>query len=85
MSPILESENTEENTENFTFETCFVATRNIKSIFMPPPPPLEKGGHIASHLSVRRSVGMSVSFNLVQLITQERFVPEASNLVQQCR
>ena len=30
---------------------------------------------------VRRSVGMSVSLNLVQLKTQERFSPEASNLV----
>ena len=40
-------------------------------------PPFEKGGHIALHLSV----GMSVSLNLVQLITQESFAPEASNLV----
>ena len=40
-------------------------------------PPFEKGGHIALHLSV----GMSVALNLVQLITQERFAPEASNLV----
>ena len=31
--------------------------------------------------SVCRSVGMSVSLNLVQLITQERFASEASNLV----
>ena len=48
-------------------------------------PPFEKGGHIALHMSVRpsvgRSVGMSVSLNLVQLITQEDFAPEASNLV----
>ena len=52
-------------------------------------PPFEKGGHIALHLSVGmsvgryvgRSVGMSVALNLVQLITQERFAPEASNLV----
>ena len=48
-------------------------------------PPFEKGGHIALHLSVGRLVGlyvgMSVSLNLVQLITQERFAPEASNLV----
>ena len=47
-------------------------------------PPFEKG-HIALHLSVGRSVGrsvcMSVSLNLVQLITQERFAPDASNLV----
>ena len=48
-------------------------------------PSFEKGGHIALHMSVGRSVrpsvGMSVSLNLVQLITQERFAPEASNLV----
>ena len=43
-------------------------------------PPLKKEGHIALHMSVRPSVGMSVSLNLVQLITQERFAPEASNL-----
>ena len=30
---------------------------------------------------VGRYVGMSVSLNIVQLITQERFAPEASNLV----
>ena len=44
-----------------------------------------KEGHIALHMSVGRSVGpsvgMSVSLNLVQLITQEGFAPEASNLV----
>ena len=46
------------------------------------PPPFEKGGHIALHLSVGMSVGRyvgrsvcryvgrSVSLNLVQLITQ---------------
>ena len=39
--------------------------------------PFEKGGHIA----LRMSVGMSVSLNLVQLITQEWFAQEASNLV----
>ena len=52
-------------------------------------PPLKKEGHIALHMSVGMSVGryvgmsvgMSVSLNLVQLITQERFTPEASNLV----
>ena len=52
-------------------------------------PPLKKEGHIALHMSVGmsvgrsvgRSVGMSVSLNLVQLITQESFAPEASNLV----
>ena len=43
-------------------------------------PPFEKGGaYCFAH--VGRSVGMSVSLNLVQLITQERFAPEASNLV----
>ena len=40
-------------------------------------PPLKKAGHIALHISV----GMSVSLNLVQLITQECFSLEASNLV----
>ena len=54
-------------------------------------PQLKKEGHIALHMSVRpsvgrgrsvrRSVGMSVSLNFVQLITQEGFVPEALNLV----
>ena len=49
-----------------------------------PPPPFEKGGaYCVSHVgrSVCRSVSMSVSLNLVQLITQEGFAPEASNLV----
>ena len=50
-----------------------------------PPPPSKKEGHIALHMSVGMSVGlsvvMSVSLNLVQLITQERFAPEAPNLV----
>ena len=40
-------------------------------------PPSKKEGHIVLHMSV----GVSVSLNLVQLITQERFAPEASNLV----
>ena len=51
-------------------------------------PPFEKGGAycVASvgryvGMSVGRYVGMSVALNLVQLITQERFAPEASNLV----
>ena len=48
-------------------------------------PPLKKEGHIALHMSVGRSVGMSVgmsvALNLVQLITQECFAQEASNLV----
>ena len=50
-------------------------------LFMPPPSPFEKGGHIALHMSVGPSVGMLVSLNLVQLIIQEHFSPEASNLV----
>ena len=40
-------------------------------------PPLKKEGHIALHMSV----GMSVSLSLVQLITQECFAQEASNLL----
>ena len=41
------------------------------------PPFQEEGAYIALHMSV----GMSVSLNLVQLITQERFAPETPNLV----
>ena len=47
-------------------------------------PPFEEGGaYCVAHVgrSVCRSVGMSVALNLVQLITQQRFAPEASNLV----
>ena len=48
-------------------------------------PHLKKEGHIVLHLSVGRSVcryvGMTVALNLVQLITQEGFAPEALNLV----
>ena len=52
-------------------------------------PPSKKEGHIALHMSVGmsvgrsvcRSIGMSVALNLVQLITPERFAPEASNFV----
>ena len=51
-------------------------------------PPFEKGGaycfaHVGRYVSryVGMSVGMSVSLDLVQLITQERFTPEASHLV----
>ena len=48
-------------------------------------PPLKKEGHIALHMSVGRSVrlsvGILVSLNFVQLITQEGFAQEASNLV----
>ena len=47
---------------------------SMEYIFMPP---FEKGGAYC----VAYVVGMSVSLNLVQLITQERFAPEASNLV----
>ena len=54
------------------------ATKSEFAIIMPP---LKKEGHIALHMPVGMSVGMSVSFNLVQLITQERFAPETSNLV----
>ena len=53
-------------------------------------PPLKKEGILCCicrsvgrsvRPSVGRSVGMSVSLNLVQLITQEGFSPEASNLL----
>ena len=47
-------------------------------------PPFEKGGaYCFAHVGryVGRSVGMSVALNLVQLITQERFAPEGSNVV----
>ena len=54
-------------------------------IFMPP---FEEGGaycfaHVGRYVgrSVGMSVGMSVALNLVQLITPQRFAPEASNLV----
>ena len=44
--------------------------------------PLKKEGHIALHVSVYPSVGRYVGFpNLVQLIPQKHFAPEASNLV----
>ena len=52
------------------------------NVILMHPSPSKKEGHIALHMSVCRSVGMSVSLNLVQLITQERFAPEASNLVR---
>ena len=49
--------------------------------------PFEEGGaycvaHVGRYVgrSVGMSVGMSVALNLVQLITPERFAPEASNL-----
>ena len=47
-------------------------------------PPFEEGGaYCFAHVrrSVGRSVGMSVSFNLVKLITQERFATGASDLI----
>ena len=48
-------------------------------------PPFEKGGEYSLHMSVGMSVGryvgMSVALNLVQLITQERFAPDASIVV----
>ena len=49
-------------------------------------PPFEKGGAYCSlkkegQIALHMSVGMSVALNLVQLITQERFAPDASNLV----
>ena len=47
-------------------------------------PPFEKGGRFTCRsvgMSVGQYVGMSVALNLVQLITQEGFAPEASNLV----
>ena len=44
-------------------------------------PPLKKRGQITLHMSVGRSVGVSVSLNLVQLITQEHFTQEPTNLV----
>ena len=53
----------------------------LQIMFMPP---FEKGGaYCFAHVGryVGQYVGMSVSLNLVQLITQERFAPEASNLV----
>ena len=47
-------------------------------------PPWKKEGHIALYMSVSMSVcwsvSMLVSLNLVQLIAEQRFAPEASNL-----
>ena len=42
-------------------------------------PPFEKGG--GGHVALHMSVGMSVSLNLEQVITQECFAQEASKLV----
>ena len=46
-------------------------------------PPFEKGGAIlcCTCRSIGMSVGMSVGLKLVQLINQEGFALEASNLV----
>ena len=46
---------------------------NLKIIPVMPPPPL--------NIALYMSVGMSVSLNLVQLITQDCFAQETSNLV----
>ena len=54
------------------------------SVGMSVLPPFEEGGaYCVAHVGryVGMSVGMSVALNLVQLITQEGFAPEASNLV----
>ena len=47
------------------------------------PPPFSKKENCFAHvgMSVGPSIGMSVSLNLMQLITQERSAKEASNLV----
>ena len=42
---------------------------------------LKKEGHIALHLSVGKNCAMSVYLNFVQLVTQEDFDQEASNLI----
>ena len=64
----------ERNTRPFYGMFSLVTTVKI---FMPP---FEKGGaYCFAHVGL--SVCMSVSLNLVQLITQERFAPQASNLV----
>ena len=71
----------------FIYYSIQTHTKSLKHLYLCPP--LKKEGHIALHMSVGRSVGrsvrlsvgMSVSLNLVQLITQEGFAPEASNLV----
>ena len=59
----------------------FSKRKHAGEIFMSP---LKKeGAYCVAHVgrSVVPSVGMSVSLNLVQLITQDGFAPEASNLV----
>ena len=64
-----------------TQRSDLILTVSVNLLYAFIMPPFEKGGNIALHLSVGMSVGMSVSLNLVQLITQERYAPEASNLV----
>ena len=70
-----------------SFMLCIINGVIMCSNIMPFPvimPPFEKGGaYCVAHVgpSVCLSVSMSVSLNLVQLITQEGFAPEASNLV----
>ena len=59
----------------------FYSNKSRKS-FMPRSK--KEGGYIALHMSVGRSVGLSVSLSLVQPITQERLAPDASNLVDTC-
>ena len=59
--------------------TCYFYILHV--MFMPP---FEKGGtYCVAPVGryVGMSVGMSVALNLVQLITQEGFALEASNLV----
>ena len=75
---------------NNDFKLCVIQHGFFSSFLCPP---LKKEGHIALHMSVGMSVGrsvgryvgmsvgMSVALNLVQLITQEGFALEASNLV----
>ena len=68
---------------------CFaLATKKIKSIrtisiYIFITPFKEGGAYLFAHVShnVSLLVGMSVSPNFVQLITQQHFTPEASNLV----
>ena len=57
--------------------TC---TQQLKTTDLFIMPPFKEGGAYCV-VHVGRSVSMSVSLNLVQLITQEHFAPEASNLV----
>ena len=55
----------------------------LSNAFILMHPFKEGGAYCFAHVrwSVHPSVGMSVSLSLVQLITQECFAPEASNLV----